>query len=177
MNLDVVQLYTSIKHIDGLCAMAWHLRDMDLPGWLRVALLRVTPIILTNNFSFQGYTFRQVEGTAMGCHLSVVYASVFMMRVERMHLTILVASSRLFVRFIDDLFAIIPRRLAVLAAEEPSTNGCSVCFTHEISTTTAVMLDVKISANCDGSLSSTLNFKQSNKLLYIHRRCPFPLCL
>ena len=66
LTMDIVQLYTSIKHEDGLRALAWHIRDSYSPA-LRGSIMEVMRLCLHHNyFSFAGLSYHQVSGTAMG---------------------------------------------------------------------------------------------------------------
>ena len=86
LTMDVVQLYTSIKHEDGLRALAWHIRDSHSPA-LRGSIMEVMRLCLHHNyFSFAGLSYHQVSGTAMGSPVAPAYASIFMLRIELLHL-------------------------------------------------------------------------------------------
>ena len=54
LTLGVVQLYTSIKHEDGLRALAWHVRDLFCPA-VKSSNMEVMRLCLVHNyFSFAG---------------------------------------------------------------------------------------------------------------------------
>ena len=167
LTMDIVQLYTSIKHEDGLRALAWHIRDSHSPA-LRGSIMEVMHLCLHHNyFSFAGLSYHQVSGTAMGSPVAPAYASIFMLRIELLHLTILKASATIFCRYLDDLFAILPKQPVQAAVTEPQTSGCPVSFTTAQDPERCVMLDLQLS-RVGGQLSTSLHFKATNRFTYIH---------
>ena len=184
LNLDVVSLYTSIQHGAGMQAMMEFLRgDLvhdtlpDHPGTEWMSIVRVMAVVLDNNyFTWDGGCYHQLTGTAMGSPAAVVYANIFMFKVEQSHLANLIASSRLYTRFIDDLFFIV-HDLQEAATTAASLNDRAahprVRWTHELSDTQAVMLDLDIRL-MDGKLETRLNFKKTNRFAYVHPTSSHP---
>ena len=122
-------------------------------------------LILSNNyFTFNGTIYHQLRGTAMGSPVKVAYTSIFMFAVECNNLSRLIASSLLFKRYIDDLFAIIPSCNLNACIAEPVKTGSSVQFTNESSTSEVIILDLKLKM-VDSAITSS--FKSSNKFAYI----------
>ena len=174
MTMDVVSLYASIKHIHSLQALAWHLRQQDIPGPWRAAVVKIMRIILNNYFTFNGSTYHQLRGTAMGSPAAVANANIFMFRMEKYHLTTFFASSLLAKRYIDYLFAItVEERIKQNLVDEPIRTNCPVRFTHETSKIEIIMLDLKLSIH-NNAIESKINFKQTNKFQYISPRSSHP---
>ena len=66
--MDVVSLYTSIPHADGLRALSFFLdrRPPEARYPSTAALVRLAELVLTlNTFEFDGQIFHQVSGIAM----------------------------------------------------------------------------------------------------------------
>ncbi len=110
---DVNALYPSIQLDRGMAALSWYIdHHTDLNQTLKDLCLKLAYFVLTNNYVVceeVGCTiYRQMIGTAMGTTFSVIYAVIFMIRLE----TPIVNDERfsmyirLYKRFIDDLFLI-----------------------------------------------------------------------
>ena len=80
ITMDIVSLYTNIPHQLGLEALEFWLKKYPsiLPDRLpRNFTLEATHIILTNNyFQFDGTSYLQIKGTAMGTKMAPVYANL-----------------------------------------------------------------------------------------------------
>ena len=177
LNLDVVSLYTSIDHGQGIQAMMTFLRGdhvhptlPDYPGRDWMSIVRVMCLILTcNYFTWDGTLYHQLRGTAMGSPAAVVYANIFMFQVEKSHLSNLIASSKLFVRFIDDLLFImddLAPATRVAANLNASNRPPRVRWTSSVSRARCVMLDLAITPDND-RLTTRLHFKKTNKFAYV----------
>ena len=110
---DVNSLYPSIQLDRGMAALRWFMdHHTDLNQTLKELCLKLAYFVLTNNYvvceEVGCAIYRQMIGTAMGTTFSVVYAVIFMIRLE----TPIVSDERfspyirLYKRFIDDLFII-----------------------------------------------------------------------
>ena len=110
---DVSALYPSIRLERGMAALRWFMDNhTGFNQTLKDLCLRLAHFVLTNNFvvckELDHAIYRQNIGTAMGTSFSVIYAVIFMIRLEtpiiddarfRPHI-------RLYKRFIDDLILI-----------------------------------------------------------------------
>ena len=168
LNLDVVALYTSIDHGQGIQAMMTFLRgDLvhptlpDYPGRDWMSIVREMCLLLTCNFfTWNGTLYHQLRGTAMGSPAAVVYANIFMFQVEKSHLANLIASSKLYVRFIGDLLFIMDDlEPATRVAENlnASNRRPRVRWTSSVSRAHCVMLDLAITPD-DDCLTTRLHF-------------------
>jgi len=110
---DVNALYPSIQLERGMAALRWFMDyHTSFNQTLKDLCLKLAHFVLTNNYvvcqELGDTIYRQIVGTAMGTSFSVVYAVIFMIRLE----TPIVNDVRfrqyirLFKRFIDDLFLI-----------------------------------------------------------------------
>jgi hypothetical protein len=164
---DVKSLYPSIPIDYGLQAVKYvlesftHQTDVDVP--LIMDLLKWT---LENNFlEFNGETYRQISGTAMGTPVAVCYANIVLYHLEQPCLDL---SPVLYRRFIDDLFIICrsPEQ-----GHDIVTMFNSRCDAIQLDAVTisrsGVFLDLHISLNEDNSIKLSLFQKEMNKHLYI----------
>ena len=72
----------------------------------RTVLELLREVLHKNNFEFNGKHYLQVGGTAMGTRLAPSYANIFMGDLEERLLDKYEKTPYLWVRFIDDIFAI-----------------------------------------------------------------------
>ena len=73
------------------------------------SLLELLKLVLyKNNFDFNGKHYLQIGGTAMGTKLAPSYANLFMGQLEKKLLQGYHIKPRTFLRFIDDIFLIVP---------------------------------------------------------------------
>ena len=84
---DVNALYPSIQLDRGMAALSWYIdHHTDLNQTLKDLCLKLAYFVLTNNYVVceeVGCTiYRQMIGTAMGTTFSVIYAVIFMIRLE-----------------------------------------------------------------------------------------------
>ena len=110
---DVNALYPPIQIDRGMEALKWFMDyHTSFNPTFKDMILKLAFFVLTNNYvtcqEMGGEIYRQMIGTAMGTTFSVVYAIIFMIRLE----TPIINDSRfnrhirLYKRFIDDLFLI-----------------------------------------------------------------------
>ncbi|XP_069610950.1 zinc finger protein 208-like [Ranitomeya imitator] len=84
VTADVEALYTSIRHADGIKAVASFLESSNLARDLIQLLLKLLEFVLTHNvFVFGRGTYLQMQGTAMGACCAPSYANLFLGAWER----------------------------------------------------------------------------------------------
>jgi len=118
---DVNSLYPSIRLERGLAALRWFMdTHTSFNQTLKDLCLRLAHLVLTNNYvvceELGSAIYRQRIGTAMGTSFSVIYAVIFMIRLETpiMNDQRFSPFIRLYKRFIDDLFLIWTGPMATL---------------------------------------------------------------
>ena len=108
ITIDVVDMYNSIPHADGVAACkdalqkhsSFTKRQIDL-------ILELISLVLTNNcFSFQGKFYRQIRGTAMGSPFAPAYANIFMNHLWHQKIVPVLPLPLWLKRFLDDIIAI-----------------------------------------------------------------------
>ena len=104
-TLDISSMYTNIDHISGLAAVQEAFDDNPNPRRPDAEVLKLLEISLTrNDFSFNGETFLQKIGTAMGARYAPSYANIFMAKFERdVHKKCYLLPD-IYLRFLDDIF-------------------------------------------------------------------------
>ena len=105
--MDVRSLYTNIPNEEGIQAVrdALNASPTRLPTRIITTLLFL--ILTLNNFIFNGIHYLQKMGCAMGTKCAPSYANLFMGKFEELYIyPRLLNKSRIYLRYIDDLFFI-----------------------------------------------------------------------
>ena len=78
-TVDVVGLYPSIPHDEGLLALKEALQERENKTISTESLLDLTECVLKNNiFEHNSAYFKQIQGTAIGTKMAPQYAILFM---------------------------------------------------------------------------------------------------
>ena len=164
MTIDVVDMYNSIPHSDGIRACEDALsRCTDYsPSQVRL-ILDLISLVLTNNcFQFEDRFFRQIRGTAMGSPFAPAYANIFMAHLWSNSIAASFPPSRWMKRYIDDIILIFPSSVdetSLLA----NLNSChpTVKFTASPPSKSVAFLDIVVSI-CDSTLETDLYSKPTD---------------
>jgi uncharacterized protein YggL (DUF469 family) len=103
--MNVTSLYTNIPHDDGIAQWRkiWEQRtDQEPPTECLVEML--TLVLKSNNFTFDGNHYLQLNGTAMGTKMAPCYANISMGNLEERWLLSLLKQPLSWLRFIDDVY-------------------------------------------------------------------------
>jgi len=107
VTCDVVGLYPSIPHSDGLRTLERRLKERTEINVPTEDLVEMADFVLKNNvFEFADKVIRQTSGTAIGTKFAPPYACIFMDQVESDFLEREPDKPHLWVRYIDDIFLI-----------------------------------------------------------------------
>ena len=107
VSFDVVGLYPHIPHDEGVEAMRYYLSDRMVQNVSTESLCHLAKIVLENNFfEFGKKKFKQKLGTAIGTKFAPPYANLFMVRLEEDFLEKAPYKPYLWLRYLDDIFAI-----------------------------------------------------------------------
>ncbi|XP_059150561.1 uncharacterized protein LOC131937289 [Physella acuta] len=168
--LDVVSLYTSIPHKDGLLAIKHFFNVNPHPSIDSNTILRLTELVLNlNSFEFDGQFFDQISGVAMGTKMGPSYACLFMGYLEGQIQEKYTGRIPCFYRrYIDDGLGITEM------AEEELQDFISFCnnyhpnikFTSEISESSVNFLDMTISLNTT-NVGTTVYYKPTDSHSYL----------
>ena len=108
VTLGFTSLYTNIPHEDGIKACNYYLNqeksDSSLSPEEKCSLIKLT--LENNHFQFNGTTYIQKFGTAIGSSMAPTYASLFMGKLERDFLEQCTLKPSVWLRFLDNIFMI-----------------------------------------------------------------------
>ena len=110
VTMDIKSLYTNIPHSEGIEAIANTMqqnphitKDFDIKPEVITSLLEL--ILKLNNFTFNDKFYLQTMGCAMGTKCAPAYANLLMREFEeKLLLPIIEHLSKMYLRFIDDIF-------------------------------------------------------------------------
>jgi hypothetical protein len=177
VTLDVVALYPSIPHQDGLAALRSFLSDSRFDSKFVDAIVELSKFVLEHNFfEFDGQFYLQTKGTAIGTTMAVVYAVIFMHVFETAALAGAPFSPLVWLRFIDDVFMIWPHSeesLSVFVTYLNSINS-SIQFTYRCSRSSIDFLDILVSKDSDGLVSTDLFIKETDTHQFLHNNSCHP---
>ncbi|KAM4044953.1 uncharacterized protein ACNLHF_008801 [Anomaloglossus baeobatrachus] len=174
VTMDVEALYSSIDHRDGLVAAQFFLDSSNLDRSLSGLIMELLEFVLTHNFfNFRDRFFLQRRGTAMGAACAPSYANLFLGYWEREVFGGGVPASshaQCWLRYTDDILVVwggtgleledFVRRL--------NSNDRNIFLTHQIGQRSIDFLDIRISIELGGAVSTTIFRKSTavNSLLH-----------
>ncbi len=169
-TIDVSALYTSIPHDEGIQAVkdALNTRNTQYPPTSVVTHL--VRLILTNNvFRFNKTYYRQIQGTAMGTKMAPSYAILFMASLEAKLLEY-PKPPRIWKRYVDDVIILYDHGEEELLKflEHLNTSHPTIKFTSEHSLNTINFLDVQVTKNAQGYLTTDLYTKPTDSHAYLN---------
>ena len=173
VTLDVTSLYTNIPNQEGCNAVLQCLNQErgDVQNPSNTYLVELLEKVLTrNNFDFNGKHYLQVGGTAMGTKVAPAYANTFMGWYEETHVYTYPKQLLLWKRFIDDIFMIWQYNDTELDVFIQFLNSRmnSIKFEAENSKEAVHFLDVTITLDVNGQISTTLYTKPTDSHNYIN---------
>ena len=171
-SLDVVSLYTNIPNNEGIDATGEFLRRNRPPHLnpTNSSICRLLDLVLsTNNFRFDNKEFLQVGDTAMGTKLAPSFANLFMGHLEEQFVYSYHLKPFIWKRFIDDIFFVWTYGPKELELFVQYLNNChhSIKFTLESSTEHVNYLDINISKNTNGCITTKLYCKPTDSHNYL----------
>ena len=146
-TVDVVGLYPTIPHSEGLTSLRRVLELRDNKQISSETLVELAEIVLKNNiFQSDEKTFKQVRGTAIGTKFAPPYAILFMADLEEKILSASEKKPMIWWRYIDDIFFIWEHGEESLEIFLNKLNSFhpTIKFTAEYSKETINFLDVNI---------------------------------
>ena len=176
-TVDVVGLYPSIPHGEGLEAVREALDRRENPGVPTDTLVGLASLVLENNyFEFNDRIYRQKLGTAIGTKFAPAYANLFMTRLEERLLEASADKPLVWMRFIDDVFFIWTHGEEKLESFINHLNSSheTIKFTSEQSRDRISFLDVQVSVGEGGILSTDLFCKPTDTHQYLHKKSCHP---
>ena len=171
---DVSALYTNMhfkRTIDCVKKAFGQNPDPKRPDEAILKLLDIS--IKNNDFTFNGETFLQLCGTAMGKRYSPGLANLYLLELDDAAVGGLKPEGTkpiIFIRYLDDIFFIWPGTVDSLKSFENYLNGLipDIKITFEYSKKEISFLDVCVYAADDGSLKTKTFFKKTDTHQLLH---------
>ena len=167
ITADVVVLYSCIPLEAGLKALG---KTLNNRANKKVSTEYMAKFVLNNNyFEFNGKVKQQTLGTAIETKFAPHYACIFIDKVETSFLETQEMKPLVWFRYIDDAFFIWthgqdkPHSLY----EEFIRDNYYLKFTYELSKTSILFLDLKISLS-NGDLSTDFLIKSTDRHQFLH---------
>ena len=176
-TVDVVGLYPSIPHGEGLEAIKQALDRRENPEVATDTLVGLASLVLDNNyFEFNDKIYRQKLGTAIGTKFAPAYANLFMTRLEERLVDTSVEKPLIWMRYIDDIFFIWMHGEAKLKEfiDHLNSSHDTIKFTSEHSRDSISFLDVQVTLSEGGVLSTDLFCKPTDTHQYLHKKSCHP---
>ena len=174
MSYDVSALVTSIPTEPAINTIEKHLKeDTDLHNRTNMKVQHIISLLrfcLNNSyFSFQGRFYEQTEGAAMGSPISPVVANLFMEDLEVQAIKTSSLPPAIWKRYVDDTFTIIKKENRTSFLQHLNSIHPNMKFTCEEVRSDGSMpfLDILITPEEDGSLSTSVFRKPTNTDLYL----------
>ncbi|XP_071578645.1 uncharacterized protein [Temnothorax nylanderi] len=134
ISLDVTALFTNIPKdlvLRGIEKRWFHISkktDLTLPQFLHAIDL----VLSSTSFVFNGVIYEQIFGSPMGSPLSPDTADIVMDDLETHCLNLLNLNISVFFRYVDDIFAVVPRKHVDLILKVFNDYHPRLKFTYEI---------------------------------------------
>ncbi|XP_071578862.1 uncharacterized protein, partial [Temnothorax nylanderi] len=166
VSLDVTALFTNIPNelVYESVRKRWHYISQNTKLSLPQFLHAIELILHSTSFCFDGKFYEQIYGSPMGSPLSPILADMVMEDLETHCLSLLDFDVRVYLRYVDDVFTIVPKRAinALLGA----FNGYHprLRFTYEIETGDSLpFLDTIVIRDGDELITNCFPIKLVNK--------------
>ena len=173
LTADISSLYTNIDTRDGLKLMGDFLTEQNVPSARRQMLMDLLAFVMNNSYlSFNGHTYHQTDGTAMGTAVAPTYANVFVYMLERP----LVDEYRrlgllyLYKRLLDDVLVYLARQAAAAFAIRLNQLHPKLKYEVVMKEDHAIFLDLHIHKGMRFKQQAIVDLKvhQKNMNLYLY---------
>lgn len=168
---DVVSLYPSIPIEFGCKAIRLVLNEFStlikITACETNQFIELVQWVLENNyFEFDGTVYKQIQGTAMGTPMAVVYANLVLYTIEK---SLINVRNTLYFRYIDDLFLVGNRQDIQNFFDAFNNNAAKTIKLDAIKIdTTGVFLDLELNINRETRKVEYKTYqKKTNKYQYI----------
>jgi hypothetical protein len=169
LTADVDSLYPSIPIQPALHRVVRKLNNKAPEFQLVVELLRIQ--LTLNYFEFKGQFYQQIKGLPMGKAWAPVVASIYMDEWERSLWQVLGFEPIIYVRYIDDIFAVFKSKQDAEAFVRAASLHDENIRLSEISMGRTVhFLDLQISINTYGGFETSLYRKDCDLVVLLHQR-------
>ena len=176
VTMDVSSMYTNIDHQSGLEAVKKAFEKYPNPSRPDEHILKLLELSLKNNdFQFNGDTFLQIKGCAMGKRFAPSYANLFMAYFETEAMKKCYLLPTAYFRFLDDIFCVWDhgRQNLDTFIEILNTHHPSVKLTANIQENSNDFLDVTIYKGpllgAQGIFDTKIYFKPTDTHQLLHK--------
>ena len=178
VNMDVQSLYTNISHEEGLSALKNSLNTRSNKEPATEVLLTLMRHVLTLNcFTFNGNSYLQTRGCAMGTVAAPSYAIIYMGEFEEKYIYPEIGDDCLYYGgYKDDILMIFKgseERFKIFA-ERLNTKHPLIKFNYEVSKKLIPFLDTRIYIDENRQLQTTLYTKPTDTHNYLHYKSAHP---
>ena len=170
VTADVVGLYLSIPHKEGILALKSKLEEQTSSKIPTNDLVKLGGFVLKNNFfEFNNKIKQQISGTAIGTKFAPPYACIYMDKTETGFLKTQELQPFVWLRYIDDVFFIWTHGEAELKKFMEGFNNFlpNLKFTYESSKKIVAFLDLNVSLE-NGLVTTDLHTKSTDCHQYLH---------
>ena len=169
VKADVVGLYPSIPHKEGILALKSKLEEQTSSKIPTNDLVKLAEFVLKNNFfEFNNEIKPQISGTAIGTKFAPPYACIYMDKTETDFLKTQELQPFVWLRYIDDIFFICTHGEAELKTFVEGLNNFlpNLKFTYESSKKRVAFLDLNVSLE-NGSVTTDLHTKSTDTSIVV----------
>ena len=177
VTMDVRSLYTNIPNNEGIQAVKDTINASPSKMPTRVITTFLILILTLNNFIFNGINYLQTKGCAMGTKCAPTYANIFMGKFEETHIyPKIIDKTRIFLRYIDDIFFIWKgsEQQLKLFLEDINKVHPTIKFDYKYSTSEIEFLDLTIYKDISGKLATKVFTKPTDRQAYLHKQSAHP---
>ena len=132
VSFDVISLFTAIP-VDKACIYIKEKLEQDstLSHRTHLEIDELSFVLSNNYFVFEGQTYKQIHGCAMGSPVSPVVANICMEKIEEMAIKTVPVPPRTWKRFVDDSFSIVKKNAVETFHNTLNSLDPSIQFTLE----------------------------------------------
>ena len=170
VTADVVGLYPSIPHIEGISTLKRKLEEQPSTKIPTNDLVKLAEFVLKNNlFEFNDKVKQQISGTAIGTKFAPPYTCIYMDKTETDFLKTQHLQPFIWLRYIDDIYFIRTYGQAELKRFMEKLNKFlpNLKFTYESSRKKVAFLDLNVSLG-NGCITIDLYTKSTDCHQYLH---------
>lgn len=164
---DVTSMYTNIPPKEAFLICSSLLKEVDLEDASLEAIISLLRFVLRNNyFSYQGTTYKQISGLAMGTSCAPIIANLYCASKEVDLARYCQSNNYFYSRYIDDIFSTFRGTKEALQTFLNKVQLGPLEITWTYSKVSMNFLDVQV-YSLQGRLATTIYRKDLNKYLYI----------
>lgn len=175
VTADIASLYTNIDTEMGLRLVRKFLTEQNTPPRITELIMSLLTFVMTNSYlQFNGKTYLQIDGTAMGTACAPIYANIVVYMMEKKVIEDMSASIYLYRRFLDDVFAYLEPSAVDTFKTRMNSLDPKLRFEFVDHETEASFLDLRIHKGKRFSLLQIFDLSVHQKKMNLYLYIPFP---